>query len=140
MGNGLDSDIDTLENIIEQELREDPSASPILALFTEFPSNPLLRSPNIPRLRALADKYDFLLIIDDTIGNFVNIEALPYADITVSSLSKIFSGCANTMGGRYAYGYFLCYDLLIWILNTQPCAEPPRSSLRCTETVHVRQL
>ena len=104
----MDSDIDTLENIIEQELRENPSTSPILALFTEFPSNPLLRSPDISRLRALADKYDFLLVIDDTIGNFVNIEALPYADIIVSSLSKIFSGCANTMGGRYAPGNFLC--------------------------------
>ncbi|KAL4079644.1 pyridoxal phosphate-dependent transferase [Scleroderma citrinum] len=99
LGHGLDSDIDSLEHIIEQGLSENPSAPPILALFTEFPSNPLLRSPNIPRLRALADKYDFLLIVDDTIGNFVNIETLVYADITVSSLSKIFSGCGNTMGG-----------------------------------------
>lgn len=74
---------------------------PVLALFTEFPSNPLLRSPDIHRLRALADKYDFLLVIDDTIGNFVNVEILPYADIVVTSLSKIFSGGANTMGGRY---------------------------------------
>lgn len=55
----------------------------------------------MPRLRALADKYDFLLIVDDTIGNFVNVDVLPYADIVVSSLSKIFSGSGNAMGGRY---------------------------------------
>lgn len=98
-GHGQDSDADTLEKLLEQTSPENPSTPPILAVFTEFPSNPLLRSPNLPRLRGLADKYDFLLVVDDTIGNFVNIEVLPYADVVVSSLSKIFSGCANTMGG-----------------------------------------
>ncbi|KAF9225918.1 PLP-dependent transferase [Gyrodon lividus] len=98
-GHGLDSDIDTLENLISDELCRDPLSPPVLALFTEFPSNPLLRSADIPRLRALADKYDFLLVIDETIGNFVNVEVLPFADIVVSSLSKVFSGDANAMGG-----------------------------------------
>ncbi len=70
-------------------------------LLTEFPSNPLLRSADLPRLRMLADKYDFLVMVDETIGNFANVEVLPYADIVVSSLSKVFSGDANVMGGRY---------------------------------------
>lgn len=100
-GHGLDSDMDTLESLLAQESSRDPTKPPILALFTEFPSNPLLRSADIPRLRALADKYDFLLVVDDTIGNFVNVEVLPYADIVATSLSKIFSGHANAMGGRY---------------------------------------
>ncbi|KAI6124401.1 pyridoxal phosphate-dependent transferase [Pisolithus croceorrhizus] len=98
-GHGQDSDADALENLLEQTSSENPSTPPILAIFTEFPSNPLLRSPDLTRLRSLADKYDFLIVVDDTIGNFVNIEVLPYADVVVSSLSKIFSGCANTMGG-----------------------------------------
>ena len=71
-----------------------------MCLITEFPSNPLLRSPNLQRLRDLADKYDFLVIVDETIGNFVNVEVMPYADIVVSSLTKVFSGDANVMGGR----------------------------------------
>jgi cystathionine gamma-synthase len=100
LGHGLDSDIDELEKILEQEHASSPSTPPALALFTEFPSNPLLRSADLPRLRALADKYDFLIVVDETIGNFVNVEVLPYADIVVSSLSKIFSGDANVMGGR----------------------------------------
>ncbi|PPQ72984.1 hypothetical protein CVT24_000297 [Panaeolus cyanescens] len=99
LGFGLDSDIDELEQILSTESSRDPSKPPILALFTEFPSNPLLRSANLPRLRALADKYGFLIVIDETIGNFLNVEVLPYADILVSSLSKIFSGVANVMGG-----------------------------------------
>ena len=100
-GTGLDSDIDELERVLEEEVARNPNTPPILALITEFPSNPLLRSANLPRLRALADRYDFLIIIDETIGNVVNVEVLPYADIVVSSLSKIFSGVANVMGGRY---------------------------------------
>lgn len=99
LGHGLDSDIDALETIIKQELSANPSALPITALFTEFPSNPLLRSADISVLRALADKYNFVIIIDETIGNFVNVDVLQHADVVVSSLSKIFSGDANTMGG-----------------------------------------
>ncbi|KAN0084305.1 cystathionine gamma-synthase [Tylopilus felleus] len=98
-GHGLDSDIDTLESLLMDESSRDPMQPPILALFTEFPSNPLLRSADLPRLRTLADRYDFLLVVDDTIGNFVNVEVLPYVDIVATSLSKIFSGDANAMGG-----------------------------------------
>ena len=103
MGHGLDADIDELETILEKESKRDPTTPPILALFTEFPSNPLLRSADLPRLRGLADRYEFLIVIDETIGNFVNVEVLSYADVVVSSLSKIFSGQSNVMGGRYAF-------------------------------------
>jgi len=51
-------------------------------------------------IRRLADVYDFAVIIDETIGNFVNVNVLPFADVVVSSLSKIFSGDSNVMGGR----------------------------------------
>ncbi|KAH9003540.1 PLP-dependent transferase [Lactarius hatsudake] len=99
LGHGLDSSIDELEAILEAEQAKNPHEPPILALFTEFPSNPLLRSADLPRLRALADKYDFLIVIDDTIGNFINVETLPFADMVATSLSKLFSGDSNVMGG-----------------------------------------
>jgi cystathionine gamma-synthase len=105
-GNGLDSDIDELEKVLADAYESNPSVPPALALYTEFPSNPLLRSANLERLRALADKYDFLIVIDDTIGNFCNVKALPYADIMVSSLSKIFSGEANVLGGRQVINHY----------------------------------
>ncbi len=87
--------------MLQTESEANPSNPPVLSLFTEFPSNPLLRAADLPRIRALADKYDFLVVVDETIGNFVNVEVLSYADIVVSSLTKIFSGAANCMGGRY---------------------------------------
>jgi cystathionine gamma-synthase len=72
-----------------------------LALFTEFPGNPLLRSPDLERIRSLADKYNFYVVVDETIGNFLNVNVLPYSDVVVSSLTKVFSGDSNVMGGRY---------------------------------------
>ena len=119
LGLGIDSDIDRLEILLEEEFNRNPAVPPILALFTEFPSNPLLRSANLPRLRALADKYDFLIVIDETIGNFVNVEVLPYADIVVSSLTKVFSGASNVMGGRYIFFSLVSLILgTLWLINS----------------------
>ncbi|KAJ9604140.1 Cystathionine gamma-synthase [Cladophialophora chaetospira] len=70
-----------------------------LALFTEFPSNPLLNSADLSRLRVLADKYGFTIVVDETVGNFTNIDVLSRVDVVVSSLTKVFSGDSNVMGG-----------------------------------------
>ncbi|KAJ0167823.1 putative cystathionine gamma-synthase [Colletotrichum tanaceti] len=68
-------------------------------IFAEFPSNPLLASIDIGRLRKLAEKHGFMIVLDDTVGSFANIDVLSEADILVSSLTKSFSGYANVMGG-----------------------------------------
>ncbi|KAE8395405.1 pyridoxal phosphate-dependent transferase [Aspergillus alliaceus] len=91
-GNGSSVDLDDLETRLD-------SGERFLAIFTEFPGNPLLKSPDLKRIRLLADKYDFAVVVDETVGNFLNINVLPYADIVVSSLTKIFSGDSNVMGG-----------------------------------------
>ncbi|KAF8937055.1 pyridoxal phosphate-dependent transferase [Dissophora ornata] len=100
-GNGEDQDIETLEKeILEKTLGENvPEEDKILAVLCEFPSNPLLKSANLVRLGELAEKYGFIIIVDETLGNFVNVRILEFADIVVSSLSKIFSGDSNVMGG-----------------------------------------
>lgn len=91
-GNGSSEDLDDLELRLKRGER-------YLALFCEFPGNPMLHCPNLKRIRQLADTYDFGVIIDETIGNFINVHVLPYADMVVSSLTKIFSGECNVMGG-----------------------------------------
>ncbi|PSK53911.1 hypothetical protein B9Z65_7717 [Elsinoe australis] len=70
-----------------------------LLLICEFPGNPLLKSPDLRRIRRLADQYDFAVVIDETIGNICNINVLPDADVIVSSLTKVFSGDCNVMAG-----------------------------------------
>ena len=88
--------IDDLEKLLEGGTPGHPA---ILALFTDIPANPDLRTADLPRLRALADLYRFPIIIDDTIGHHLNVQLLPFADIIVGSLTKVFSGFANVMGG-----------------------------------------
>lgn len=91
-GRASEDELDELERHLEKGER-------FLALFCEFPGNPLLTCPNLVRIRQLADKYDFAVVIDETIGTFANINVMPFADVVVSSLTKIFSGASNVMGG-----------------------------------------
>ncbi|KAJ3326889.1 hypothetical protein HDU76_012542 [Blyttiomyces sp. JEL0837] len=93
LGHGSTAELETFEKQVLTEGIE------IAALFCEFPSNPLLKCADLKKLRKLADEYGFLLVVDETIGNFVNAAVLEWADIVVSSLTKIFSGDCNVMGG-----------------------------------------
>ncbi|KAK8050863.1 cystathionine gamma-synthase [Apiospora rasikravindrae] len=68
-------------------------------VWCECTSNPLVRTPDLDRIRDLADKYGFLVIVDDTIGTMANTNVLNVADIIVTSLSKSFNGRADAMGG-----------------------------------------
>lgn len=91
-GHGSSEDLDDLEARLK-------NGEQFLGLFTEAPGNPLLKTPDLVRIRALADQYGFAVVVDETISNFLNINVLRYADIVVSSLTKIFSGDSNVMGG-----------------------------------------
>ncbi|KAF5559275.1 cystathionine gamma-synthase [Fusarium napiforme] len=91
-GHASAEDLDNLEARLKNGER-------FLGLFCEFPGNPLLTCPDLTRIRKLADEYDFAVVVDETIGTFANINVLPVADVVVSSLTKIFSGDSNVMGG-----------------------------------------
>ena len=88
---GDENDIIQLAGILKSEK--------LMGLFCEFPSNPLLTSPNLGQLTSLASDYEFPLVVDDTLGACVNLNALPYSDIVVTSLTKFFSGYGDVMGG-----------------------------------------
>ncbi|KAK4038550.1 putative cystathionine gamma-synthase/beta-lyase [Parachaetomium inaequale] len=77
-----------------------PNEPPMIdALFTEFPGNPLLQSPDLARLHALSRKYNFLLVVDDTVGTYASLSLLGECDVICTSLTKMFSGECNVMGG-----------------------------------------
>lgn len=66
-GNGDDDDITNLEALLE-------GGEQIGGLFCEFPSNPLLRAPPLTKLRRLADKFKFPIVVDDSISGFCNVD------------------------------------------------------------------
>ncbi|KAF8142299.1 pyridoxal phosphate-dependent transferase [Mycena galopus ATCC 62051] len=68
-------------------------------VFVEFPSNPILVSVDLKKLRQLADQYKFILVVDETVGSFSNLDVLSVADVIITSLTKSFSGYADVMGG-----------------------------------------
>ena len=84
-------ELDKLEALLRRE--------PICGLFTEFPSNPLLASPDLEHLAVLARRHGFPLAVDDTIASWVNVDVLQAADVITTSLTKSFSGAGDVTGG-----------------------------------------
>ena len=81
------------------ELRRRIETTPLAAIYTEVPSNPLLRCVDLPQLHAWAAAAGVPLVADDTIGSAANLDLLPHADVVTTSLTKYFSGAGNVMAG-----------------------------------------
>ena len=85
---------------LEQYLKEQLDAgTPVQAVWTEFPSNPLIVSADLWKLRDLCDKHKAALIVDETVASFCNVDVLPVADIIVTSLTKSFNGYGDAIAG-----------------------------------------
>ncbi|PQK09616.1 hypothetical protein BB8028_0001g16850 [Beauveria bassiana] len=97
-GFGTDDELDQFEHLLVSKAAEGHSP-PIQAVWCECASNPLLRTVDLDRIRRLADRYGFVVVVDDTIGSFANVDVLGVADLVVTSLTKTFSGYADVMGG-----------------------------------------
>ena len=95
-GKGDENDLRLLERILQE--RNENSWS---AVFTEVPSNPLLQCPDLEALRDLADTHGFCVVVDDTIGNFLNVDLIEsgLADVVCTSLTKLISGRGDAIAG-----------------------------------------
>lgn len=96
-GKGDADDLHNLERLLQQHKKNRRWS----ALLTEVPSNPLLQCPDLEALRALADEHDFCLVVDDTIGNFLNVNLIEsgLADAVCTSLTKLVSGRGDAIAG-----------------------------------------
>jgi len=103
----------------------------ISALFTEFPSNPLLSTPDLGALKELSLKYKFPIVVDDTLSTCLNANLLSVGDAITTSLTKYFSGGGDVIGGMAAlnpsspfYDVFALemkreYEDLLWFEDAQ---------------------
>lgn len=83
-----------------KQIEEIVAREEILGIFTEYPSNPLLSMADLRRLAKCAHDNGTVLVVDDTVGSYnVNTMKFKTADIVATSLSKIFCGAGNVMGG-----------------------------------------
>ena len=94
---GTTDELARLTNFLQSEAAEGRRPQ---AVWCECASNPLLRTPDLTKLRKLANRYGFVLIVDETIGSFANVDVFGVADVVVTSLTKSFSGYSNVMAGR----------------------------------------
>ncbi|KAL7949632.1 pyridoxal phosphate-dependent transferase [Trichoderma barbatum] len=88
--------LDEMETWLDGEAKEGRKVSFVIV---EFPGNPTLESPDLPRLKQLSEKHGFVLIVDDTLAGFGNVDVLAYSDILLTSLTKSFNGRADVLGG-----------------------------------------
>lgn len=68
-------------------------------VFTEAPSNPLLRTVDLQRVAAACAESGTPLVVDDSAAGPSNVEALRFADVVTSSLTKWISGEGDVMAG-----------------------------------------
>jgi len=75
----------------------------IAGIVTEFPTNPLLHSCNLERVKELCLKSNALLVIDPTMASPKNAKVSGLADVVVNSLTK-YAGCeGDVMMGSLAF-------------------------------------
>ena len=88
-----------VEAINELEKYLEINGTKVSAIVTEYPTNPLLKKPNLKRLKELCTKYDIPLILDSTFATAYNDDIKNMADIYVESLTKFASGNADVLMG-----------------------------------------
>lgn len=71
-------------------------------VFTEAPSNPLLRTVDLEKLAAACRDGGTPLIVDDSVAGPGNVDVLRFADIATGSLTKWLSGEGDVMAGYAA--------------------------------------
>ena len=86
-------------------------------VFTEVPSNPLLRTVDLHRVAKACEDSGTPLIIDDSSTGPLNVDALRFADVVTSSLTKWISGEGDVMAG------------MATVRANSPVAENMRTSL-----------
>lgn len=68
-------------------------------VFTEAPSNPLLRTVDFERLSQACAAGSTPLIVDDSSSGPFNVDGLRFADVVTGSLTKWVSGAGDVMAG-----------------------------------------
>lgn len=86
-------DLDVLETLLQER------GDKVAGIVTEVPTNPLLQTPDLARLREIAARYQIALVVDPTLASPYNIDILSYCDVAVNSLTKYAASQGDVMQG-----------------------------------------
>ncbi len=89
-------DLESLETILKEQ------GDKVAGIFSELPTNPILQTPDVEKLSALAREYEVGLVLDPTVSSIFNVDVLDFSDITTTSLTKYFSHEGDVMMGVLA--------------------------------------
>lgn len=95
----------------------------VSCVITEVPTNPLIQTVDLFRLKKLCDEYNIILIIDNTFATSYNINLNDYADIYIESLTKFASGHADVLMGSIVLNEksSICQDIKCYLKDiSQP--------------------
>jgi cystathionine gamma-synthase len=73
--------------------------SRIAGVISELPTNPLIQTPDVPRLSALCRSHGARLILDPSVVSVLSVDVLPHADVVVGSLTKYTASNGDVMAG-----------------------------------------
>ncbi|NLT72097.1 MAG: PLP-dependent transferase, partial [Verrucomicrobiaceae bacterium] len=95
------------------------------AVYTEVPSNPLLRTADLAGLAEILREQEVPLIVDDTIATSVNVDSFRFADAVTTSLTKAFSGVGDVAAGSVVLNPASpCYAFLKAEMSAEEAASP----------------
>ncbi len=74
-------------------------AGRVAGIVAEVPTNPLIQTPDVAAIAALARKHGARVVLDPTIASAFNLEVLPQADVVVTSLTKYAASAGDLTAG-----------------------------------------
>ncbi len=89
-------DLGALQRVLEERRGR------VAGIITEVPTNPLIRSCDLPALGTLARAHGVHLVVDASIASPWNVDVLPHADVALASLTKYGAAEGDILAGAAA--------------------------------------
>jgi cystathionine gamma-synthase len=104
-------------------------ADRIAGIVAEVPTNPLIQTPDVAAIAALARRYGARVVLDPSIASAFNLDVLPHADVVAISLTKYTANAGDLIAG------------LVVVNPASPDAASLRASLpKKIEPLYARDL
>lgn len=103
LGGGEHTFISDVLDLKKLETMLDERGDRVAGIVTEFPTNPLMQSTDLLRLRDLTSRYQIPLVVDPTLASPYNVDVLPHCEVAINSLTKYAASGGDVMLGAAVF-------------------------------------